>query len=362
MPVLTPLELWQQSGRDYIDEIFRLKDRFGRDYVLPVTHEETVTFHARELQSYRQLPQILYHFSIKERDAPRSRGGLIRVREFIMKDSYSFDRDEEGLDRSFRAHEQAYHRIFERCGLEVHAAEAESGMMGGSSSHGLPRARGRRREPARHAASGATMSRTARSRAESRAAPELPERARGAGRDRDARRDDDRGAGGAARDRPGRDLEGDAGCQARRHARAWPRPRRRPPRGREDGRRARLGLPPRDRGGDPRRPSVPTRARSARSASPERSSPTTRFARASSSPARTRPGSTCAVSRPGATTSRASQTSASRRRATPVRSAAGGSRFQTGDRGRTHLQARHATSRSRSARRISTRTARSGRS
>src|SRR5688572_26713743 len=134
MPVLTPFELWQQSGRDYIDEIFRLKDRYGRDYVLPMTHEETVTFHAREIQSYRQLPQILYHFSIKERDAPRSRGGLIRVREFIMKDSYSFDRDEEGLDRSFRAHEQAYHRIFERCGLEVHAAVAESGMMGGSAS------------------------------------------------------------------------------------------------------------------------------------------------------------------------------------------------------------------------------------
>ena len=134
MPVLTPFELWQQSGRDYIDEIFRLKDRFGRDYVLPMTHEETVTFHARELQSYRQLPQILYHFSIKERDAPRPRSGLIRVREFVMKDSYSFDRDEEGLERSFKAHEQAYHRIFERCGLEAHAAVAESGMMGGSAS------------------------------------------------------------------------------------------------------------------------------------------------------------------------------------------------------------------------------------
>src|SRR5918999_927191 len=120
--------------RGDIDEIFRLKDRYGRDYVLPMTHEETVTFHAREIQSYRQLPQILYHFSIKERDAPRSRGGLIRMREFIMKDAYSFDRDDEGLDRSFRAHEQAYLRIFERCGLEVHAAVAESGMMGGSAS------------------------------------------------------------------------------------------------------------------------------------------------------------------------------------------------------------------------------------
>jgi prolyl-tRNA synthetase len=134
MPVLTPFELWKQTGRDYIDEIFRLKDRFGRDYVLPMTHEETVTFHAKEIQSYRQLPQILYHFSIKERDAPRPRAGLIRVREFIMKDAYSFDRDEEGLERSFRAHEQAYHRMFERCGLEAYAAQAESGMMGGSES------------------------------------------------------------------------------------------------------------------------------------------------------------------------------------------------------------------------------------
>ena len=97
MPVLTPFELWQQSGRDYIQEIFRLQDRSGREYVLPMTHEETVTFHAKEISSYRQLPQLLYHFSIKERDEPRSRGGLLRLREFIMKDAYSFDRDEEGL-------------------------------------------------------------------------------------------------------------------------------------------------------------------------------------------------------------------------------------------------------------------------
>ncbi|MBA3400357.1 MAG: proline--tRNA ligase, partial [Actinobacteria bacterium] len=134
MPVLTPYELWQQSGRDYIQEIFRLQDRNGREYVLPMTHEETVTFHARELASYRQLPQILYHFSIKERDEPRSRGGLIRLREFIMKDAYSFDRDDEGLDVSFRKNERAYHRMFERCGLEYSAVQAESGMMGGKES------------------------------------------------------------------------------------------------------------------------------------------------------------------------------------------------------------------------------------
>ena len=134
MPVLTPLELWQESGRDYIEEIFRLKDRKGAEYVLPLTHEETVTFHAREIESYRQLPQLLYHFSIKERDAPRPRAGLIRVREFIMKDSYSFDRDEEGLDVQFQKHRRAYGRIFERCGIEALAVEAEPGMMGGSES------------------------------------------------------------------------------------------------------------------------------------------------------------------------------------------------------------------------------------
>jgi prolyl-tRNA synthetase len=134
MPVLTPYELWQQSGRDYIQEIFRLKDRNDREYVLPMTHEETVTFHARELQSYRQLPQILYHFSVKERDEPRPRGGLLRLREFIMKDAYSFDRDEAGLDVSFRKHADAYQRMFERCGLEVYAVQAESGMMGGKES------------------------------------------------------------------------------------------------------------------------------------------------------------------------------------------------------------------------------------
>ena len=134
MPVLTPFELWQQSGRDYIQEIFRLKDRKGADYILPMTHEETVTFHARELQSYRQLPQMLYHFSIKERDEPRPRAGLIRLREFIMKDAYSFDRDEAGLDTSFGLQRGAYERIFERVGLRVYDVEAESGMMGGSGS------------------------------------------------------------------------------------------------------------------------------------------------------------------------------------------------------------------------------------
>ena len=134
MPVLTPAELWAQSGRDFIQEIFRLKDRRGTDLVLPLTHEETVSFHARELQSYRQLPQLLYHFSIKERDELRPGKGLIRLREFIMKDAYSFDRDEEGLAKSFESQRGAYDRIFDRIGLKVYYVEAESGMMGGKES------------------------------------------------------------------------------------------------------------------------------------------------------------------------------------------------------------------------------------
>jgi prolyl-tRNA synthetase len=134
MPVLTPRELWETSGRIEIPEVFRLEDRSGREFILPMTHEETVTFHAREIQSYRQLPQMLYHFSVKDRDEPRPRGGLIRVREFIMKDAYSFDRDDAGLDVSFRRQEGAYHRVFERCGLEFHAVVAESGIMGGKES------------------------------------------------------------------------------------------------------------------------------------------------------------------------------------------------------------------------------------
>ena len=133
-PVLTPAELWETTGRIGIPEIFRLEDRTGRKYVLPLTHEETFTFHAREIQSYKQLPQIWYHFQTKDRDEPRPRSGLLRVREFIMKDGYSFDRDEAGLDESFRKHSEAYAKIFARCGLEAYEVAAESGIMGGSGS------------------------------------------------------------------------------------------------------------------------------------------------------------------------------------------------------------------------------------
>jgi prolyl-tRNA synthetase len=134
MPVLTPAELWETTGRLSIPEIFHIEDRTGRHYILPVTHEETVTFHAREIQSYKQLPQLWYHFQIKDRDEPRPRGGLLRVREFIMKDAYSFDRDEDGVKRSFEANREAYKKIFERCGLETYDVLAESGIMGGKFS------------------------------------------------------------------------------------------------------------------------------------------------------------------------------------------------------------------------------------
>src|SRR5207244_4518762 len=106
----------------------------GRHFILPFTHEETVTFHAREIQSYKELPQLWYHFAVKDRDEPRPRGGLLRLREFIMKDAYSFDRDEEGVKRSFEANRQAYQRIFGRCGLQVYDVQAESGIMGGKFS------------------------------------------------------------------------------------------------------------------------------------------------------------------------------------------------------------------------------------
>jgi prolyl-tRNA synthetase len=130
-PLLTPVELWEATGRAGIPEIFHVTDRAGRRFVLPLTHEETFTFHAREIRSYKELPQLWYHFSVKDRDEPRPRGGLLRVREFIMKDAYSFDRDQESSVRSFERNLEAYHRIFDRCGVEAHAVQAESGIMGG---------------------------------------------------------------------------------------------------------------------------------------------------------------------------------------------------------------------------------------
>jgi len=137
LPALNPAEVWQESGRWEImgDNMFRLKDRFGRDLCLGMTHEEIMTTIARgELRSYKQLPQIWYQIQTKFRDEPRPKSGLLRVRQFIMKDSYSFDMDAEGLDASYKKHYEAYRRIFARCGLQVIPVEAHSGAMGGSQS------------------------------------------------------------------------------------------------------------------------------------------------------------------------------------------------------------------------------------
>ena len=137
MPVVHPAEPWKESGRYFKigPELLRFKDRGERDMVLAMTHEEVVALLLRDLvKSYRQLPVIVYHFQTKFRDEPRARGGLIRVREFVMKDSYSCDRDWEGLDRSYRLHDVAYRRIFERLGLAVVAVGADVGIMGGSEA------------------------------------------------------------------------------------------------------------------------------------------------------------------------------------------------------------------------------------
>ncbi|MBB4663636.1 proline--tRNA ligase [Conexibacter arvalis] len=136
MPVLNPADPWRRSGRIEIDEIFKLEDRKGTEMVLAMTHEEIVTTHvAQVVRSYRDLPQILYQIQVKERDEPRPRAGVLRTREFIMKDSYSFDRDEAGLEESYAKHIAAYDRIFERTGLEWYRVESDVGMMGGSGAH-----------------------------------------------------------------------------------------------------------------------------------------------------------------------------------------------------------------------------------
>ena len=137
LPALNPREVWEASGRWSVmgDNMFRLKDRKGADLCLGMTHEEIMTDIARkELRSYKQLPQIWYQIQTKFRDEPRPKSGLLRVRQFTMKDSYSFDIDRAGLDKSFDLHDAAYRRIFRRCGLEFVAVEADSGSMGGSQS------------------------------------------------------------------------------------------------------------------------------------------------------------------------------------------------------------------------------------
>lgn len=138
MPILHPAEIWQQTGRwDVIGgEMFRLKDRNDRDFCLGMTHEEIMTWLAsREIRSYRDLPQVWYQIQTKLRDEARPKSGVLRTREFIMKDSYSFDADEQGLDKNYQLHAEAYHRIYSRCGLKFMQVESDPGMMGGGYSH-----------------------------------------------------------------------------------------------------------------------------------------------------------------------------------------------------------------------------------
>ncbi len=136
MPVLQPAEPWRRSGRYSIEELFKLGDRRGADMVLALTHEEVVTGHVADaIRSYRDLPLILYHFQVKERDEVRPRAGVLRTREFIMKDSYTFDRDREGLDAQYEKHVAAYDRMCDRCGIEWYRVEADVGVMGGLGAH-----------------------------------------------------------------------------------------------------------------------------------------------------------------------------------------------------------------------------------
>jgi prolyl-tRNA synthetase len=138
MPVLNPAEVWQQTGRwDAIgDEMFRLKDRGGRDMCMAMTHEETMTWlAAHDLRSYRDLPQIWYQVQTKLRDEARPKSGILRTREFTMKDSYSFDCDEAGLDKSYQLHLDAYKKIYSRCGIKFYVVQSDTGMMGGSMAH-----------------------------------------------------------------------------------------------------------------------------------------------------------------------------------------------------------------------------------
>ncbi|MDQ6811553.1 MAG: His/Gly/Thr/Pro-type tRNA ligase C-terminal domain-containing protein [Actinomycetota bacterium] len=136
MPVLQPAEPWRKSGRLDIEELFKLTDRKGSELVLAMTHEEAVTFHvAQVVRSYRDLPLILYHFQVKERDEPRPRAGVLRTREFIMKDSYSFDRDQAGLEERYELHVGAYDRMMARTGLRFYRVQSDVGMMGGLGAH-----------------------------------------------------------------------------------------------------------------------------------------------------------------------------------------------------------------------------------
>ena len=266
MPVLQPAELWQRSGRYGFDEQFRLQDRKGADLVLAMTHEENVTMHvSKVVRSYRDLPLILYHIQVKERDEPRPRAGVLRTREFIMKDSYTFDRDADGLQHGYDLHIQAYDRIFDRCRARV-----------------VP-GRVRRRDDGRPRARTSTWRRVRRVRTRSRCRPRAtPPTSRWPARRRSPSRACAGGSPRAASTRPARrrsrrcpGMLGRAAGRAdqgvprdRRRARPGPRPdaRRPPPERRQAPQRARPGLPPGAGGRGEGGVRVGRRASSARSA------------------------------------------------------------------------------------------------
>ena len=339
-PLLTPIELWQATGRDKIPELFHVTDRNGRQFLLPFTHEETFTFHAREIRSYRELPQLWYHFSVKDRDEPRPRGGLLRVREFIMKDAYSFDRDTGELRGELRRCHEAYHRIFERCGLEAHA------VRGGERDHGRRAERStssRRPDRARTlscAASAGTTPPTPRSRGAFRA--RRSSRA-ARGRRRRSRRPASRPARRSATfldDRSRGDVEGDAGHDRRRQGRPRARSRRRPAERVEAALGAEAGLTAVDRRRDPRPRSARRAARSARSASPGGSSPTRRSVRASSSRVRTATASISAAWQAGRDFQPRVRRHPRAGRGRPLPGVRRCAHVPDRDRGRTHLQLR----------------------
>ena len=189
MPVLQPAEAWQKTGRYEIDELFKLQDRKGAELVLAMTHEEAVTTHvAQVVRSYRDLPLILYHFQVKERDEPRPRAGVLRTREFVMKDSYTFDRDAAGLDERYELHVGAYDRIMERTGpalLPRRGGRRDDGRARARTSTWRRARRARTRSCWRAATRPTSRSRApTRSRSTLPAAPEAPEPVEHAGADR----------------------------------------------------------------------------------------------------------------------------------------------------------------------------------
>ncbi len=256
MPVLQPAELWKETGRYGLDIQFQLEDRKGSEMVLAMTHEECLTFHvAREVRSYRDLPLILYHLQVKERDEPRPRAGVLRSREFVMKDSYSFDRDTESFERSYEKHIGAYDRIFDRCGLDWYRVDSDVGMMGGSGAHEYmaPCPAG---EDSIALAPG--LCRQRRGRLRPRSARRAATTARSPRAGPDAGPEDGRGGRVAARPPRGRAGQVAAGRGGRRAGlRPGPGPRRSPPRRGQAPQRARGRLPSGPRGGDLRAARAP---------------------------------------------------------------------------------------------------------